>query len=497
MPKLNAQDASFLALETPESPMHIGVLLTFKLPAGAGIDSMQKLHEKLERFPVDAEPFNLRLVQKDGLRRLQPQWERVDEVDLEYHLRHEALPWPGGERELGLAISRLHSLPLERSRPLWECTLIEGLQPRRFALYLKLHHAVVDGIGLMHQMTQILAESPRGMSLPPWSAPVATPRAHKATHAADDDWRHLLQELLAGLGKPRAASRPPAIPRGPQCLLNGNTTARRRFATQTLPLPRVKAIAAAADATVNDVVLAVCGGALRDYLRQFDQVPGEPLLASIPVALPRNGSAAGANSVASVYATLATHLADPRERLLAIRDATREAKEEFRRIPAALSRAINSIGMYAMSLMQKQPNRDPDHASFTNLTISNVPGPRQPLYFYGAELEGMFPVSVLAGDHRLNITVLGYHDRLHFGLVACPDTLPSMQRLAVLLPQALDALEAALRRRRAAPGGPGAKTTKSASGVAARRRAASTEAAVPAKTVKPAKAAPARRAAAG
>lgn len=445
MPKLNAQDASFLMLESPEAPMHIGFLLTFKLPKNAPGDYMQKLHAKLARFPVDVEPFTLQLKAKEGIGKYLPEWEAAESVDLEYHLRHEALPWPGGERELGLAISRLHSLPLERSRPLWECTLIEGLQPNRFALYVKIHHSLADGVGLMQQITQTLAEAPRGLSVPPWSAPITAAPEPKPTHSADEEWRQFFEGLLANLGKQRPKSKAgDAVPHGPRCILNGSTTGRRRFATQRLSLSRVKAIAKAGDATVNDVVLAICSGALRRYLAEFDRIPKDPLLASIPVALPRAEGQSVGNSVAAVHASIATDIAKPRARLLAIRDAMRDAKAEFKRVPASVSRVINSVGMFAMMLMPKRQGTDPDKATFTNLTISNVPGPKHTLYFHGAEMDGMYPVSVLAGDQRLNVTVLGYHDHLHVGLIACPDTLPSMQRVAVLLPIALDELEAAM-----------------------------------------------------
>ena len=446
MARLNAQDASFLILESPDSPMHIAFLLTLRLPPGASPAYLQDLYAKLLRYPVDAEPFNLLLVQREGIGRLAPQWKLADTVDLDYHLRHIALPWPGGERELGLAISRMHSRPLLRTRPLWECTLIEGLRPGRFALYLKIHHALADGVGLMQQITQSLSASPRGRSLPPWSTR-ATARvpASRPTVSADEEWRNFFQGLREELGKERGKRKSVSnIPRGPRCIINGDSTGRRRFATQRLPLDRVKAIARAADATVNDVVMAVCSGALRDYLAAFDRIPADPLIASIPVALPRPEGQSTGNSVAAVHAPIATDLADPKARLLAIRDATREAKADFNRIPASLNRAISSVGMYAMSLMPKPSGGDPDKASFSNLTISNVPGPRQKLYFRGAEVDGMFPVSVLAGDQRLNITVLGYDEHLHFGLIACPDTLPSMQRVAVALPVALQDLELAM-----------------------------------------------------
>lgn len=455
MAKLSTLDALFLRLESPESPMHVGLLMICRLPPRAPADYLQQLHARLARSPVESEPFNLRLARSGGLARLAPAWEVASPVDIEYHLRHEALPWPGGERELGLVISRLHSLPLERSRPLWECTLIEGLQPDRFALYIKVHHALGDGVGLMQRVVGGLAESPRGASLPPWSAPASTPPPARPTHAADDDWRRFFKELLAALdtSKPKARRAAPIVPRGPRCVLNGSTTGRRRLATQSLSLPRIVALARAAEATVNDVVLAVCGGALRAYLSRFDRVPKDSLLVTVPVALPRADAGMVGTSVASIYTGLATNLRSPRQRLLAIRDAMRSAKEEFRVVPASLHRAIGTLGMQAMLMVPKRENTDPDKAAFTNLAISNVPGPRQRLYLHGSEIEAMYPLSVLTGDHRLNITVLGYRDQLHCGLVACPDTLPGVQHLALQLPVALEALEARVlpARGRGAP----------------------------------------------
>ena len=446
MAKLSTQDTLFLTLETPEAPMHIGLLMTCRLPKGASPDFMQELHARLERFAVDSEPFNLRLMEKRGLASYSRSWEVATQVDLEYHLRHEALPWPGGQRELGLAISRLHSLPLERSRPLWEATLIEGLRPDRFALYLKIHHSLGDGVGLLYKVASALAESPRGLSLPPWSAPRSIRTAARPTQSADEDWRRFFEELLGNVGQTwtRVRSRP-LIPHGPRCVLNGNSTGRRRLATQDLSLPRIKAIARKANATVNDVVLAVCSGALRAYLAKFDRIPKESLLATVPVALPRPEGDTLGSAVASIHTAIATHQRDPYKRLMAIRREMHEAKEEFKIMPVSLHKAINSVGMQLMMMVPKRKTTDPERAAFTNLTISNVPGPTQRLYFCGAEVDGMYPLSVLSGDQRLNITVLSYHKHLHFGLVACPDTLPSVQYLALQLPVALRELEASVK----------------------------------------------------
>ena len=434
--KMSMQDASLLRLESPITPMHIGFLLTFKLPPKAPRDYLQRLHEKMRRFAADSPPFNYRLAPAKSRTEL-PQWEVVEKVDLEYHLRHEALPNPGTERELGLVMSRLHSVPLDPSRPMWEMYFIEGLQGGRFGVYLKIHHSMADGMLLMERLGRTLADSASGKNLPPWALPPAAATDERPSDDAGAAWRKWLQGLLKSARDKKGGG----LPKAPRSMLNGPISGRRRFATQALDLGRVKALAKAAEATVNDVVMAVCSGALRRFLDEFDSIPDLPLVASIPVALPRGqGEGAQGNAVGGIHTTIASHLADPRQRLEAIRQSMREAKIQFQQTPPAVSRVINSLGMYAMSLVPQGPS---DRAPFTNLTISNVPGPKTALYLDGAEMDGMYPASVLTGDHRVNITLLGYRDGLYLGIVGCPDKLPHVQRLAVLIPEALTELEKA------------------------------------------------------
>lgn len=446
MVAIQTQDLGFLALEARGTPMHIGFMLRFKLPEGAARDFMQKLHDAMTRWPVDRAPFNLRIASTRGS--LRPSWETLDQVDLEYHLRHSALPWPGGEAELGELISRVHAHPLDMSRPLWVMYLIEGLAQGEFALYLKIHHTLVDGVALMDIVTRSLALTPRGAWRPIWSAPLreAPPAAPPPDEAAA--WGHWIE----GLAQPHPAGEnsTAAVPHGPACVLNGPVSRRRRFATQTLALGRLKAVARATGATLNDVVLAVCSGALRRYLQEVDHLPRESLIATVPVALPRADPAATGNSVGAVHVPIATQIADPRRRLLAIRDAARAAKEQFSAVPTGVNRALNAVGMLALSVMPL-PHGKKAAQPFTNLTISNLPGPREPLYLRGAQLLAMYPVSVLPGDHRLNITVLSYCDQLHFGLIGCPDGLPSLQKIALGLTQALQELEIAVQADTGAP----------------------------------------------
>jgi diacylglycerol O-acyltransferase / wax synthase len=455
MVKMGLQDASFLRLESPTTPMHIGFLLTFKLPPKAPRDYMQRLHEKMQRFAVDSPPFNYRVAPAKS--RLEvPQWEVVEHVDLEYHLRHEALPAPGTERELGLVMSRLHSQPLEPSRPMWELYFIEGLEGARFGVYLKIHHSLIDGMMLMERMVRTLADSPRGKNLPPWALPAPTVDAQRPVDDAGDAWRKWLQDLFK-TPRDKSKKKPAGLLQAPRTLLNGPISGRRRFATQVLDLGRVKALAKAAGATVNDVVMALCSGVLRQYLDEIDSIPDLPLVASIPVALPREQGQSSGNSVGGISTAIASHLADPRQRLASIQQSMREAKIELQKTPPAVSRALNSFGMYIVSLVPQ--NGPSDRAPFTNLTISNVPGPRESLYLDGAEMDGLYPISVLAGEQRLNITLLGYRDQLFFGITGCPDKLPHLQRIAVLLPEALDELEAVfgLQPRRRAAAAPRAR----------------------------------------
>ncbi|HOM14074.1 MAG TPA: WS/DGAT domain-containing protein, partial [Rubrivivax sp.] len=265
------------------------------------------------------------------------------------------------------------------------------------------------------------------------------------------------------------------IPKGPRSLLNGSISGRRRFATQTMDLNRVKALAKAAEATVNDVVMALCSGALRRFLDEFDSIPSESLVASIPVALPRGkGEMLSGNSVGGINTEIASHIADPRQRLEAIKQSMRDAKVELQQTPPAVSRTINAVGMYVMSLI---PPGGSDRAPLTNLTISNVPGPKTAMYLDGAEMDGMYPASVLTGDHRVNITLVGYRDRLCFGIIGCPDKLPHVQRLSVLLPEALDELEAAYGLAKSKPGKSGRAAKPAKTGRPAKTSTAGTRAA--------------------
>ena len=471
---LNPLDASWLMVESRDTPMHVGGLLVFELPERAAPDYLQRMMADFRASTRFAPPWNYRL-RKPGLKGLRPSWVEQDTVDLEHHLRHAALPQPGGERELGQLIARLHSQPLDLARPPWECALIEGLENRRFALYIKMHHSLIDGISGMKLLERAMApDAASSRRLRPFWACGAPRRKAKATRetpppTAAEAASALAEGLRAQLGTlPNVVSAFAGMVEAwgkrsgtlrmpfdtPASILNGRITGPRRFATQQFPIERLKALAHAADATLNDVVLALCGAALRRFLLELGELPEKPLTAGIPVSVrPKDDDTTG-NAITFIISTLGTDIEDPRERMEAIKASTRRAKEHLQELPrqALMQYTIMLMAPYMLSLVTGVGGRT---RPMFNVTISNVPGPAMPLYFRGARLQATYPVSLVTHGQALNITCHGYAGTLAFGFTACRDTLPRMQRLAPYSAEALVELETAYapKARRRAGGG--------------------------------------------
>lgn len=459
MKRLGTLDASWLAVESENTPMHVGTLQIFSLPEGAPETFLRDMVTRMKEAGDIASPWGYKLAWSGFLGRLvAPYWVEDKEIDLDYHVRHSALPRPGGERELGILVSRLHSNPLDFARPLWECHVIEGLENNRFALYTKMHHSMIDGISGVRLMQRVLTTDPdRRDMAPPWSVEPQRRRGSKTdkeasisavvsqamdalklqAHIAPRLWQagsrlvHSVRHPEDGLTAPFA---------GPVSILNHRVTPQRRFATQLYQMDRLRALARASGGSLNDIVLYLCGTALRRFLVEQNQLPDIPLTAGIPVNIrPADDDGTG-TQISFMIASLATDEPDPLSRLQSIKTSTRRAKEHLRKLPRS---ALTQYTMMLMSpyILQLISGLGGRMRPVFNVTISNVPGPGQTLYYEGAKLEAMYPISLIAHGGALNITCLSYAGSLNFGYTGCRDTLPSMQKLAVYTGEALEEIE--------------------------------------------------------
>jgi WS/DGAT/MGAT family acyltransferase len=446
---LSPMDAYLVRLETPNTHMHTASLLVLRRPDNAEPDFVRKLHEQLVALPfAQTPPFFYRLYR--GRRWRKPAWEIVDELDVDYHLRFSSLPSPGHRKELTGLVEQLHSTPLDFSRPLWQCHIIDGLADDCFAFYLKMHHALADGGTVVRLITTFLSEKPE-----PFSLELAQQR-HKAVFGAAAPTALTKTNIGAGkamkmafatlLSQLRTTLRhddpeivtPYVAPTTPfDCPLGPD----RAFALQSIRLGRLSALRRVSGATVNDLVLAACADALRRYLLEVDALPRRPLVVSVAVALEREeGHIGEGNEVAGVYIALPTHLAEARERIAFVHSSMNKAKAAILTMPKAAIEAylrLTSIP-FAISQMVGLGTLFPP---YSNVTISNVPGPREKLYFHGARVEHMYPASVIFNRQALNITVRGCTDDLNIGVVACSRAVPDLQRLTDYIVEAVDHLE--------------------------------------------------------
>lgn len=460
MKTLNPLDASWLMVESRETPMHVGGLMRFVLPDDAPPDFFAKLMQDFRATKKFAPPWNQRL-RMPSLKGLMPVWEIDDDIDLEHHVRHSALPRPGGERELGQLIARFHSQPLDLTRPPWECEVIEGLADGQFAMYVKMHHSLIDGISGIKLLEKAMSSDARSSrKLPPFWALGSTggkaskrPKAPPPTPAeVVSNFTELVRDQIGSLpdiarafgsmiGAFRNKEDTLAIPfESPLSLLNGRINQERRFATQRFELPRLRKLAEAANATLNDVVLALCGGALRRFMIELGELPEHSLTAGIPVSVrPKDDEGTG-NAITFIISTLGTDIDAPRERIQAITASTRRAKQHVSNLPkkAMMQYTMLLMAPTMLSLMTGIGGRT---RPMFNITISNVPGPEKPLYFRGARLEAAYPVSLVTHGQAINITCQSYDGKLAFGITGCRSTLPHLQRLSPYMQLALEELE--------------------------------------------------------
>lgn len=455
MYKLSLFDDAFLRLESRRQPLHIGMLMLFEPPADAPADFAEQLAARLRQSTRAVPPFNQRLVRRRGLH----YWEEDDDFDLAHHFVHMSLPKPGRIRELLAVVSRVHSVHLDRAYPLWRMYLIEGLEDGRIAVYLKIHHSVVDGVGgirmLMKSMSKNRDES--ATMPPPWEIGIGSSRKHpvpvpmpmmegfKAIRLIAREGVKsavpVFQRVRDTLRDHRSGDPDVALAgEAPRCVLNSKVSATRRFAAQQYSTPRMRAVGKAAGATLNDVVLAMCGGALRRYLLSLDQLPEKPLIAGVPISIRRDDTMSG-NEVAFTIAHLATHIEDPLERLHAIKRCMDKNKERLQDFSPAqvMAYAATMLMPGAMGTVLGLTGNN----TLGSVVVSHVPGPREDIYWQGARLAGLYPASLLFDTLALNITVISRHDYVDFGVIACRKSVPQVQRLLEYLEDDLVALESA------------------------------------------------------
>jgi len=461
MHRLSPLDAGFLLAETRETPMHVGGVYLFTYPEGADEQAfLAETKEILRSTTRWRRPFGHKL-------KLNPlgaaaYWEPDERLDVDYHVRHSALPKPGRYRELFSLTSRLHQSLLDRHRPLWELNLIEGLQDRQFALYSKIHHAAIDGVGGVRLAQTMLSTDPsERREHSPFSLeaheqakarrkPVEPPteREMKAVAEVLRESFGVSKSLLSSLRtyarawlKPDDQKLTTSWTTTPVTSFSSKITGARRFVAQSYSLPRVRAVGKALSGTINDVVLAMCGGALRQYLLDRNELPDAPLTAMTPVSLRTKSSEGLGNAVGALTANLATHIADPGERFQRTKASMNEGKsllqgmspkeiELFTQLTQAPPLLIGMLGL---------GDRFPPYST----VISNVPGPRERSYWNGARLDGMYPMSAIYHGFALNFTLLSNADQLDFGVIACRNSVPSCQRIIDDLEGALRALEEA------------------------------------------------------
>lgn len=445
MRPLHPIDFIFLTLEKRQQPMHVGGLFLFEIPKDASSTFLQDLVADIQNYKAPPKPpFNNRL---NGWF-----WDEDEEFDVEHHIRHIALPKPGRIRELLAYISQEHSTLLDRAKPLWTCHLIEGVEGNRFAMYFKIHHAMVDGVAAMRLVEKSLSNSPTSTSIiPPWcserthhqSVNKSKIKGLKGSLASIKNQLTTVPSVLTEIGHTitQDMGRNPDYVssfQAPKSILNQKVSSSRRFAAQSYEFSRLTKIAKTLNVTLNDIVLAICSGALREYLLTLNALPEKPLIAMVPASI-RDDDSDHSNRITMILANLGTHQADPLARLDIIHRSVLYAKKKFKRMNANQILSYSAF-VYSAAGLNVASGLMPKRQAF-NLVISNVPGPTEPLYWNGAKLEALYPASIVLDGQALNITINSYLDKLEVGLVACRHSLPKMQNLLIHLENEIQRFE--------------------------------------------------------
>ncbi len=454
MPFMPPTDSMFLLAESREHPMHVGGLQLFVPPEDAGPQYARQMIDAFRQSSDVSALFRRRPA--DPVNLLGTTWWSTDDaVDYDYHVRHSAIPEPGRIRELLQLTSRWHGALLDRHRPLWECHVVEGLADGRIAVYSKIHHSMVDGVAAIRLMQRSLSEDPEARDcVPPW---LLQPRSRSVEPSRGvDPWGMVRAGAdvvgdVAGLvptgvriARQVVRDHDITLPRAPKTILNGTVGGARRFAAQSWRIDRIQQVAKSSATTLNDVILAMVSGALRQYLLEQHALPDEPMTAMVPISLAMRADASadrgGGNQVGAIVVSLATDRDQGATRLEEISYSSRQAKKIMGDLSPTQILALSAAQMAPLAL-----NPVPGFVRYTrppfNVIVSNVPGPKEEMYFNGARLDGMYPVSIVLDGQALNITLTSRKDHIDVGLIGCRRSVPHLQRLLSHLEDALAELE--------------------------------------------------------
>ncbi len=470
MEQLSGLDATFLYFETAQTPMHVAGLTTYDLPKGFR-GSFHKHFATFFAGRVHLVPIFSKRLAKTVLELDHPGWVDAGEPDLDYHIQSVKLDKPGSHEQLEAMVAKLHAEPLDRSKPLWQFTVIEGVGKsadgnRQAALYSKVHHAAIDGgAGMAIAMALYdFTQEPRKVDVPERAPRKAAPsipeRAVLGVHdlVANAVTQQLklaealpkvMGAMLEGAAKlanadPKRALMPQLV--APKTPFNATMGRGRSYAARSVALDGAKAIGKASGAKLNDVVMAISAGALRAYLKEKDKLPSQPLVAFVPISLREAGDASANNQVSGMNVPLATDIADPKKRLAAIVVNSGERKDvaEVGKGAALSDFTLLGAPMMLPGLMKAfgRTGLADIMPSAVNLCISNTMGPPVPLYCAGAKVTALYPVSIATHGVGLNITVQSYNGALDFGVTAGAKAVPDADHFGDLLVQSYDELRA-------------------------------------------------------
>jgi len=464
MEPLSGLDASFLYLETPTLHMHVEMITVFDPSTVPGGYSFAKMQAQIASRTHQAPVFR-RLLVEVPFRLGHPVWVDDPHFDIDYHVRRTAVPTPGGLLELADLAGDIASRQLDRTKPLWEIWIAEGLEDGRIAVIAKMHHSTVDGMSgaaLLSVLFDLEVDPGPEPEAPdvvadghiPSSAELISEAIAARLFRPFELTRDILRTGQRLLNVRRVRNEPEhreprakaALPlSAPRTSFNSTLTRRRQVALSAIGLADVKRLKNATGTTVNDVVLAVCTGALRKFLVEGDELPDKPLVAVVPVSVhPDIDAPYGSNKVSSMFVQLPAQLDDPMERLAAIREGTKGAKEEHNALGADMlvnwAEHATPNTFAAAARLYSRMRLAERHRPVANLIVSNVPGPDFPLYLAGAEMMFGFPLGPVMDGLAVNITIMSYRGTLYWGIISCPETMPGVWQLAADIPLALDEL---------------------------------------------------------